>query len=46
MAMVYSWAIRRRLMRYTAFVGLEEPFAEQKRTQRFNNDELRHGSGG
>lgn len=41
MAMVYSWAIRRRLMRYTPFVGLEKPFAEQKRARTFNNDELR-----
>lgn len=41
MAMVYSWAIRRRLMRYTPFVGLEKPFAEQKRTKTFGNDELR-----
>jgi integrase len=41
MAMVYSWAIRRRLMRYTPFVGLEKPFAEQKRTRTFGNDEMR-----
>lgn len=41
MAMVYSWALRRRLMRYTPFVGLEKPFAEQKRTRSFDNDELR-----
>jgi len=41
MAMVYSWAIRRRLLRYTPFVGLEKPFAEQKRTRIFSNDELR-----
>jgi integrase len=41
MAMVYSWAIRRRLLRYTPFVGLEKPFAEQKRTRVFSNDELR-----
>jgi integrase len=41
MAMVYSWAIRRRLMRYTPFVSLEKPFAEQKRTRTFGNDELR-----
>jgi excisionase family DNA binding protein len=41
MAMIYSWAIRRRLMRYTPFVGLEKPFAEQKRTKTFGNDELR-----
>jgi integrase len=41
MAMVYSWAIRRRLMRYTPFVGLEKPFDEQKRTKTFGNDELR-----
>jgi len=41
MAMIYSWAIRRRLMRYTPFVGLEKPFAEQKRTRTFGNEELR-----
>jgi integrase len=41
MAMIYSWAARRRLMRYTPFVGLEKPFAEQKRTRTFANDELR-----
>ena len=41
MAMLYSWAIRRRLMRYTPFVGLDKPFAEQKRTKTFGNDELR-----
>lgn len=41
MAMVYSWAIRRRLMRYTPFVGLEKPFDEQKRARTFSNDELR-----
>jgi integrase len=41
MAMLYSWAIRRRLMRYTPFVGLDKPFAEQKRTKMFGNDELR-----
>ncbi len=41
MAMLYSWAIRRRLMRYTPFVGLDKPFAEQKRTRTFGNDELR-----
>jgi integrase len=41
MAMVYSWAIRRRLMKYTPFVGLDKPFAEQKRTKSFSNDELR-----
>jgi integrase len=41
MAMIYSWAIRRRLLRYTPFVGLEKPFAEQKRSRTFTNDELR-----
>ena len=41
MAMIYSWAIRRRLLRYTPFVGLEKPFAEQRRTRVFSNDELR-----
>ena len=42
MAMVYSWAIRRRLLRYTPFVvGLEKPFAEQKRARTFSNDEFR-----
>jgi integrase len=41
MAMIYSWAIRRRLLRYTPFVGLEKPFAEQKRARTFSNDELR-----
>jgi integrase len=41
MAMVYSWAARRRLLRYTPFVGLEKPFAEQKRSRTFSNDELR-----
>ena len=41
MAMVYSWAARRRLIRYTPFVGLEKPFSEQKRSRTFSNDELR-----
>jgi len=29
------------LLRYTPFVGLEKPFAEEKRARTFNNDELR-----
>lgn len=41
MAMIYSWALRRRLLRYTPFIGLEKPFAEQKRERTFSNDELR-----
>ena len=41
MAMVYSWAARRRLLRYTPFVGLEKPFSEQKRSRSFSNEELR-----
>jgi integrase len=41
MAMIYSWAARRRLLRYTPFVGLEKPFQEEKRSRTFNNDELR-----
>lgn len=41
MAMIYSWVIRRRLLRYTPFVGLEKPFEKQKRTRTFSNDELR-----
>jgi integrase len=41
MAMVYSWAIRRRFMEYTPFVGLKKPFDEKKRTRTFGNDELR-----
>ena len=41
MAMIYSWAARRRLLRYTPFVGLEKPFEEQKRARTFGNDELR-----
>jgi integrase len=41
MAMIYSWAARRRLLRYTPFVGLEKPFEEAKRSRTFSNDELR-----
>ena len=41
MAMIYSWAVRRRLMRYPPFVGLEKPFDEEKRSRTFSNDELR-----
>jgi integrase len=41
MAMIYSWAARRRLLRYTPFVGLEKPFSEKKRSRTFSNDELR-----
>jgi integrase len=41
MAMIYSWAIRRRLLRYTPFVKLEKPFVEQRRSRTFSNDELR-----
>jgi integrase len=41
MAMIYSWAIRRRLLRYTPFVRLEKPFAEQRRSRTFTNEELR-----
>ena len=41
MAMIYSWAIRRRLLRYTPFVKLEKPFVEQRRSRTFTNDELR-----
>jgi integrase len=41
MAMIYSWAARRRLLRYTPFVGLEKPFEEEKRSRMFSNEELR-----
>jgi integrase len=41
MAMIYSWAVRREILRYTPFLGLEKPFAEQPRTRSFGNDELR-----
>jgi integrase len=41
MAMIYSWAARRRLLRYSPFIGLEKPFEEQKRARTFSNDELR-----
>jgi len=41
MAMVYSWAVRREILRYTPFLGLEKPFAEQPRTRSLSNDELR-----
>jgi site-specific recombinase XerD len=41
MAMIYSWAVRREILRYTPFVGLEKPFAEQPRTRSLSNDELR-----
>ena len=41
MAMVYSWAVRREILRYTPFLGLEKPFAEQPRTRTLSNDELR-----
>jgi integrase len=41
MAMIYSWAARRRLLRYTPFVGLEKAFSENKRSRTFSNDELR-----
>jgi hypothetical protein len=38
MAMIYSWAIRRRLLRSTPFVRLEKPFVEQRRSRTFTND--------
>jgi integrase len=41
MAMIYSRAVRREILRYTPFLGLEKPFAEQPRTRSFSNDELR-----
>jgi len=41
MAMIYSWAVRREILRYTPFLGLEKPFAEQPRTRSFGNDEIR-----
>jgi len=41
MRMVYSWAIRRRFLRYTPLIGLEKPFAEHKRARTFSNAELR-----
>jgi integrase len=41
MAMIYSWAVRREILRHTPFLGLEKPFAEQPRTRSFGNDELR-----
>jgi site-specific recombinase XerC len=41
MALVYSWAAQRRLLRYTPFVGLEKPLSEQKRSRTFSNEELR-----
>ena len=41
MAMIYAWAVRREILRYTPFLGLEKPFAEQPRTRSFGNDELR-----
>jgi integrase len=41
MAMIYSWAVRREILRYTPFLGLEKPFSEQPRTRSLSNDELR-----
>jgi integrase len=41
MAMIYSWAVRREILRYTPFLGLEKPFGEQPRTRTFSNEELR-----
>jgi hypothetical protein len=40
MAMVYSWAVRREILRYTPFLGLEKPFAEQPRTRSLSNDDF------
>lgn len=41
MAMIYSWAVRREILRYTPFLGLEKPFSEQPRTRSLSNDGLR-----
>jgi len=41
MAMIYAWAVRREILRFTPFLGLEKPFAEQPRMRSFGNDELR-----
>src|SRR5258707_12970527 len=41
MGMGYSWAARRRPLRYAPVVGLEKPFSEQKRSRTFSNEELR-----
>src|SRR5713101_1271767 len=41
MAMIYSWAVRREILRYTPLLSLEKPFLEQPRTRSFGNDELR-----
>jgi integrase len=41
MAMIYSWAVRREILRYTPFLGFEKPFEEQPRTRSFSNDEIR-----
>jgi integrase len=41
MAMIYSWAVRREILRYSPFLSLEKPFSEQPRTRSISNDELR-----
>ena len=41
MAMIYSWAVRREIIRYSPLLGLDKPFTEQPRTRSLSNDELR-----
>ncbi len=40
MRVVYGWAIKRRMLRYTPFVGLTQPYREQPRTRAFDHAEL------
>ena len=41
MRLLYNFAVKRRLLRYTPFVGLEKPHKEEVRTRSFTDAELR-----
>ena len=41
MRLIYNYAIKRRMLRYTPFLGLERPHTETVRTRTFNTGELR-----
>lgn len=40
MSVIYGWAIKRRMLRYTPFIGLTKPHREEARTRVFDNAEL------
>lgn len=41
MRLIYNYSIKRRLLRYTPFLGLQRPHSEEVRTRTFGSDDLR-----